>query len=180
MRKTQERKQQPSRGGKISGEVGEEIIGKTLADDKPEWNKYSIDGEKYDFTYKGSNPEKLILVKDETQNIITLRYVIMKVVTPGETPTPTPTATPTPTESPVPSTTPTPTEAPTPTEEPTPTEAPTTPPVTPAEPPTPTATPEVPAPSAPQEPEPPAELEEPEPPTPPTLPTRVIDIACQL
>ena len=190
-------------GGKISGEVGEEIIGKTLADGNPEWNKYSIDGEEYEFTYKGSNPEKLILVKDETQNIITLRYVIMKVVTPGETPTPTPTATPTPTESPVPSTTPTPTEAPTPTEEPTPTEAPTptdeptpteapaptdeptpteaptTPPVTPTEtpePPTPTATPEVPAPPAPQEPEPPAELEEPEPPTPPTLPTRVIEV----
>ncbi len=165
---------------KTSGIVGEEIDGAVLASNNPNWSKYTIDGETLDFTYKDSNPEKLVLVKDETENVITLRYVIKKEPEPIQTPTPAPTEEPTPTEAPTPTEEPTPTEAPTPTEEPTPTEAPTpseTP--TPTEAPTPTEEPmptEVPAPTeeptpteAPTTP-PVTPTETPEPPTPTATP----------
>ena len=165
---------------KTSGIVGEEIDGAVLASNNPNWSKYTIDGETFDFTYKDSNPEKLVLVKDETENVITLKYVIKKEPEPIQTPTPAPTEEPTPTEAPTPTEEPTPTEAPTPTEEPTPTEAPTpseTP--TPTEAPTPTEEPmptEVPAPTeeptpteAPTTP-PVTPTETPEPPTPTATP----------
>ncbi len=167
-------------GAKTSGTVGEEIDGAVLASNNPNWSKYTIDGETFDFTYKDSNPEKLVLVKDETENVITLKYVIKKEPEPIQTPTPAPTEEPTPTEAPTPTEEPTPTEAPTPTEEPTPTEAPTpseTP--TPTEAPTPTEEPmptEVPAPTeeptpteAPTTP-PVTPTETPEPPTPTATP----------
>ncbi len=167
--------------GEISGEVGEEIIGKTLADNKPEWNKYSIDGEERDFTYKGSNPEKLILVKDETQNVITLRYVIEKTPeptpTPEETPEPTPTPEVTPEPTPTPEETPEPTPTPEVTPEPTPTPEETPEPTpTPEETPEPTPTPEVtpePMPTPEETPEPTPTPEVTPEPTPERTPTPI-------
>ena len=63
------------RGGAKDGSVGDEIYGQTLAEENPNWNYYTVDGNKYEFTYSGSNPEPLVLVEEAASNVITLKYV---------------------------------------------------------------------------------------------------------
>ena len=62
-------------GKATSGKVGDEIVGQKLAEENPDWTKYTIDKEELDFKYAGCTPNpSLTLGGDATQNVITLRY----------------------------------------------------------------------------------------------------------
>lgn len=113
------------KGASGNGKVGDEIAGSELAEENSGWKYRTIDGERLEFTYTESSPEKLVLEKDK-ENVITLRYdrkesapspTATPTVEPTSTPTATPTATPTvePTSTPTAEPTTAPTSAPTPT-----------------------------------------------------------------
>lgn len=65
--------------GKRTGITGNEIIGKQLAEQNPDWVTYTIDGNDIEFGYTESEPARLTLDKDAKQNIITLKYNLFKV-----------------------------------------------------------------------------------------------------
>ena len=61
-------------GSAKNGIVGDKIFGAELAEQNLSWNKYKIDGETFTFEYTSATPLILTLVKDASQNEITLRY----------------------------------------------------------------------------------------------------------
>ncbi|WP_322174839.1 S-layer homology domain-containing protein [Acutalibacter caecimuris] len=61
-------------GKEQTANVGDKITGAKLAKENPAWNTHTIDGEKVEFTYAGSEPDTLTLSAAAALNVITLRY----------------------------------------------------------------------------------------------------------
>lgn len=76
--------------GEYNGSVGDEIVGKTLADENPGWKNYTVDGQTLTFEYKGSyegayvtgtnmpqvgdKADSITLTDNVKTNVIVLRY----------------------------------------------------------------------------------------------------------
>ncbi len=66
------------------GNIGDIIKGSELANKNPSWLTHKINGEKKEFKYDSSTPDEIVIVEDENQNVITLKYVTYQVDEPDD------------------------------------------------------------------------------------------------